>query len=249
MGLTRFLGNSVWHWLNLSRNPVERKSLMGSDLSFDEIALRELICQAGHRLYQKNYLASCDGNISYRISNDRILITPTGVSKGFLNPKSLAVVDLSGKVLEGAPSGELKMHLQVYLSCEKARAVVHAHPPHAIAWSVAAPDMKELPAHSLSEVILAAGSIPFVPYARPGTEEMGENLKSYLPGHRALILSRHGALTWGESLEEAVNGMERVDHSAQILFLARQLGDLTFLPQEEVEYLKTVREKMGEKLL
>lgn len=214
-----------------------------------ENILREQICRAGQRLYQKNFLASCDGNISFRISNERILITPTGVSKGHLEPELIAVVDLSGNVIQGRPSGELKMHLQVYRSSEKALAVVHAHPPHAIAWSVAKPEMKELPSHCLSEVILAAGSIPFVPYARPGTEEMAEKLEPYLPKHRALILSRHGALTWGESLDEAVNGMERVDHSAQILFLSRQLGELTYLPEEEVKYLKGIREQMGEKLL
>lgn len=214
-----------------------------------EINLRKQICQAGQRLYQKNFLASCDGNVSVRLSNDRILITPTGVSKGFLKPEQIAVVDLSGKVIEGHPSGEMKMHLQVYRSSKKAQAVVHAHPPHAIAWSVAEPSLKELPSHCLSEVILAAGAIPFVPYARPGTEDMAEKLKPYLPEYRALILSRHGALTWGESLDEAVNGMERVDHSAQILFLARQLGELSFLPEEEVKYLKSVREKIGERLL
>lgn len=214
-----------------------------------EINLREQICQAGQRLYQKNFLASCDGNISFRINDERILITPTGVSKGHLKAEEIAVVTLSGEVLEGNPSGEMKMHLQVYRSSDKAKAVVHAHPPHAIAWSVAEPDLKELPSHCLSEVILAAGAIPFVPYARPGTEDMAEKLKPYLPKHRALILSRHGALTWGESLDEAVNGMERVDHSAQILFLARQLGSLTFLPEEEVKHLKSVREKIGERLL
>jgi len=214
-----------------------------------ETQWRREICAAGKRLYQKNFLASCDGNISLRLEGERLLITPTGVPKGFLEPSMMAVMHLNGEVLEGKPSGEALMHLQVYRSCPQARAVVHAHPPHAIAWSVAEPQRKELPAEALSEVILAAGAIPFVPYARPGTQEMGENLKPFLPAHRALILSRHGALTWGESLEEAVNGMERVDHSAQILFLAKQLGALTFLPEEEIRALKEMRARMGEKLL
>ncbi len=222
---------------------------MGLGRGFDEFSLRKQICEAGRRLYQRNYLASCDGNISVRVSNEQILITPTGVSKGYLEPESICVVNLEGKVLKGKPSGELAIHLEVYRCSEKAKAVVHAHPPHAIAWSVARPDLKELPSECLSEVILAAGAIPFVPYARPGTESMGENLRPFLPDHRALILSRHGALTWGEDLVEAVNGMERVDHSAQILFLAAQMGELNPLPDSEIEYLKSVRKKLGEKLL
>lgn len=215
----------------------------------NEIEIREKICVVGQRMHMKNFLASCDGNISYRMSDERILITPTAVSKGYLRPEDIAVVDLSGEVISGRPSGELKMHLQVYRSSEKAKAVVHAHPPHAIAWSVAEPDLKELPSECLSEVILATGSIPFVPYARPGTQDMGERLTPFLPKHRALILSRHGALAWGEDLDEAANGMERIDHSAQILFLAKQLGGLSALPLEEVNHLKKMREQIGERLL
>ncbi|NCN95876.1 MAG: class II aldolase/adducin family protein, partial [Bdellovibrionales bacterium] len=158
-----------------------------------ELDLRQEICQAGFRLYSKNYLASCDGNLSFRISDDRILITPSGVSKGYLRPEDLAVVDLSGRVLEGQPSSEVKMHLAVYRKCPKAKAVVHAHPPHAIAWTVGRPELKALPSECLSEVILATGEIPIVPYARPGTEEMGSHMDPFLPSRRALILSRHGA--------------------------------------------------------
>lgn len=141
------------------------------------------------------------------------------------------------------------MHLEVYKRCPEARAVVHAHPPTAIAWSVARPELRELPANCLSEVILAAGSIPFVPYARPGTKGMGDVLQPFLPERRVMILSRHGALSWGEDLEEAYNGMERLEHSAQILKNAADLGVLTELPAEEVAVLKEMRKKMGPKSL
>lgn len=222
---------------------------MTSKQIFNEQKIREEICLVGRRLHQKNFLAACDGNISFRLSDDRILMTPTGVSKGFLSPEDLCAVDLEGQVKEGSPSGEMPMHLEVYRLSPLARAVVHAHPPYAIAWSVARPNLKELPAECLSEVILATGAIPFVPYARPGTSQMAEQLRPFLPHHRALILSRHGALAWGESLTEAVNGMERVDHSAQILWLAEQMGGLSPLPEEEIKYLKSIRKKIGERLL
>lgn len=194
-------------------------------------------------------LASADGNVSCRLSNDRILITPTGVNKAFMNAREMAVVTLDNQVLSGTPSGERLMHLEVYRRCPNARAIVHAHPPTAIAWTVARPDWSELPANCLSEVILAVGRIPFVPYARPGTAQMGTNLLPYLPQCRVLVLARHGALSWGESLDEAYNGMERLEHSAQILMHAQVLGGLTPLPPAEVQALLEMRAKLGERTL
>jgi L-fuculose-phosphate aldolase len=207
------------------------------------------IRRACRRLWKRNMLASADGNISVRLDRDEIMITPSGVAKAFMDPAEMCVINLKGELLKGQASSERLMHLEVYRSCPEAMAVVHAHPPHAIAWSVAEPELKELPGGALSEVVLAAGRIPFVPYARPSTEAMGSVLREFLPAHRLMILSRHGGLAWGESLEEAVNGMERLEHSAQILFLARSLGPLNLLPPEEIEALKAMRAKMGEKLL
>lgn len=215
----------------------------------DKSSLSSDIQQACKRLWDRNMLASADGNVSVRLSDQEILITPSGISKAFMKPEEICVVDIEGNLIQGKASSERLMHLQVYRQCPKARAVVHAHPPHAIAWSVAHPELKELPKECMSELILAAGRIPIAAYARPGTEAMGEVLSHFLPNHRLMILSRHGGLAWGESLEEAVNGMERLEHSAQILFLAHQLGGLTSLPAEEVSVLQEMRKKLGEKLL
>lgn len=211
--------------------------------------IRKQIVRAAERLYERNMLAAADGNISFRLTDSRILITPSGVSKAFVQPDQLAVIDLEGRVLEGKPSGERDMHLAIYRECPQAKAVVHAHPVHAIAWSLAKPELTELPNEHLGEVILGAGRIPFVPYARPGTVEMGTQLKPFLPKSRAMILSRHGAVCWGEDLSEAMNGMERVEHSAQILFLAEQLGGALKLPGDEVQALREMRKNMGERLL
>lgn len=205
-----------------------------------------LICQS---LHQKGYLAAADGNVSYRLSDDEILITPSGVSKARMNTEQMAVVNLQGEVLSGRPSSERLMHLQVYRNCPEAKAVLHAHPPYSIAWSVARPDLKELPAEAMSELILAVGGVPFVPYARPSTQKMGDVLEPYLPEYRAMILSRHGALIWGENLEEVHNGIERVEHAAQVLSYAQQIGGITKLPEDEVSALKEMRQKIGSRIL
>lgn len=207
------------------------------------------IVEICRRLSAKNLLASADGNVSVRVSDDEIWITPAGQNKAFIEPGDMALIALDGRVLHGNPSSERLMHLEVYRSCPKARAIVHAHPPTAIAWTVARPDMKELPGEGLSELILALGRVPVAPYARPGTAAMGEVLRPFLPGTRVMVLARHGAISWGEDLDEAYNGMERLEHVAGILKSAEELGGLTALPKEEVEALWEMRRKLGERTL
>jgi L-fuculose-phosphate aldolase len=209
----------------------------------------QAVCDACRRLHRRNLLAAADGNISLRLSDGRLAMTPSGVNKSALRPEDMTFLLLDGTVVSGAPSSERAMHLAVYRQCPQARVVVHAHPPTAIAWTLARPELLELPSDALPEVILAAGRIPVVPYARPGTEAMGNALEPFLPSHRLLLLARHGALAWGESLEEAVNGIERVEHAALILKTALELGGAKPLPEDEQRALHALRAKSGPKLL
>lgn len=200
-------------------------------------------------LHQSGWLAACDGNVSALTEKGTLWITPSAVHKGFITAEDLCEVTLDNRVLSGKASSERLMHLEIYNSCPKAKAVVHAHPPTATAWSVAKPELQELPSKSLSEVILAVGSIPIVPYARPGTEDMGSVLKPFLPHNRVMILGCHGAVAWGETIEEAYNGIERLEHSAKVLMYALSMGGLSELPSEEISYLRGLRQKIGEKTL
>ena len=209
----------------------------------------EKIITTCQRLHARNMLSAADGNISYRVNNNFILITPSGIAKAFMTAKDIAIINIEGEILHGKPSTERWMHLEIFKTCEKAKTVIHAHPTTAIAWSIARPDISKLPSDCLSEVILATGDIPFADYARPGTSAMGEVLKPFLPKHRALILRRHGAVTWGEDLDEAYRGMERIENSAQILAEAVKLGGLHPLPPDEVQYLYELRKKIGDILL
>lgn len=195
-------------------------------------------------LYKRNMLAAADGNISYRINNEQIIITPSGKAKAFITPKEMATITLDNKIISGNPSGERLMHLAIYQHCEKAKCVVHAHPPSAIAWGITDNTLTSLPSESLSELILMTPTIPIVTYARPGTQAMGENLIPYLPELKLFILAHHGALAWGESLEEAWYGMERLEHTADILLRAKTLGNIIALPKKEIEALHALREHM-----
>jgi L-fuculose-phosphate aldolase len=214
-------------------------------ISSDKDKQIEMIA-AAKRLYQHQILAATDGNLSARETGETILITPSGKQKAFLTPGDFVLFNSQNKTKKGKASSEVSMHLKVYELCPKANFVIHAHPPSAIAWSIAFPKLKFMPNDILPELILAAGNIPFIPYARPGTEQMAFNIAPYLPHHRAMVLSRHGALSWGESIDEAINGIERIEHTAQILLKAKTLRGLTTLPQDEIDYLQQKRKKIGE---
>lgn len=207
------------------------------------------IVDIARRLHGRDCLAAADGNLSVRVDDDEIWMTPSGVAKAFMNPDDMACISLNGDIRHGQPSGERLMHLEIYRRCPQARAVVHAHPPTAIAWTLARPELKELPSDALPEVLLACGRVPIVPYARPGTPEMGSALAAFLPGDRALLLSRHGAVCWGEDLEEAWRGLERIEHAAKILLAAEQLGGARPVPPEEMPGLRALRATLGGKLL
>jgi len=222
---------------------------MRSERGTELDAVLEDVCDVCRRLHARNLVAAADGNVSVRLGDGRIAITPAGAVKSRLQPSQMALLEADGTVVRGAPSSERLMHLAIYRARPDARAVVHAHPPTAIAWTVARPDLRELPADVLPEVMLAVGAIPVVPYARPGTAAVGDGLLPHLARRRLLILARHGAVCWGESLEEAYNGMERVEHVAQILKAAHELGGVTPLPPGELAALAQVRAALGPRVL
>ncbi len=212
-------------------------------------SLLEEIIDGCRRLHDQGLLAAADGNVSARLPDGRIAITPRGVPKAELRIQDFAFLDLEGHVLQGDPSSERAMHLEVYRRAPEARAVVHAHPATAIAWSLARPELQELPSDALPEVILATGRIPIVPMAVPGTEAMGTNLRPFLPENRVLILARHGGLCWGESLREALGGLERLEQVAKILMAAGQLGGAKPLEDAELAELKALRAKLGPRVI
>ncbi|MEZ0370782.1 MAG: class II aldolase/adducin family protein [Candidatus Sericytochromatia bacterium] len=200
-------------------------------------------------LHERRLLVSADGNLSCRLDDGSILITPSGLNKSRLGPQDLALIRLDGEILLGKPSSERLMHLEIYRQVPEARAITHAHPPHAIALSLARPYWKHLPVDGLPEVLIAAGEIPVVPYARPGTEKMGTALRPFLPASRLMILARHGAVCWGESLDETVDGIERLEQICQILSLAESMGGTTPLPAGELQALRQLRQKLGPRIL
>lgn len=190
------------------------------------------VCRA---LYQRQLLAAMDGNLSVR-HGENLLTTPSGINKGFIQEKDILTVDFTGQVLAGAgqPTSELLLHLEVYRTRPEVRAAIHAHPPIATAFTIAGLSLAE---GILPEVVLSLGAIPTAPYATTGTSEMATAVRDLLPYYDAILLEQHGALTVGKTLWEAYNRMEKVEHAAWTVWLARQLGGARSLPSEEVATL------------
>jgi L-fuculose-phosphate aldolase len=209
-----------------------------------EFQLKRDIIEVGRRIYNRGYVAANDGNISIRIDENRVLCTPTGVSKGFMTPDMISTVDLDGNVISGTwkPSSELKMHLAVYKAREDVRSVVHAHPPYATAFAVAGYALKEA---IMPEVIISLGWVPLTKYGTPSTEEIPEAILPYLPCHDAFLLENHGALTVGTDVYNALFKMETLEMGAQISLFSRILGGAQEISPENVERLMEVRRNLG----
>jgi L-fuculose-phosphate aldolase len=207
-----------------------------------EHILRHEIVRIGRLLYERGLIVARDGNISARLGDELIITTPSGACKGMLESEELVIVDLEGQAQgdDRRPSSELQMHLAVYQHRPDVQAVVHAHPPIAVACTLAGVRMDE---PLLPETIIALGAVPTARYALAGTREMYEAIAPLLPHHNAILLTHHGALTVGKSLMQAFHRMEHVEHCAKILLAAHQLGGARPLPPEQLAQLDDLRLK------
>jgi len=211
-----------------------------------EAALRRGVALVCARLYERGLIAGQDGNVSVRLDEHRLLVTPAGLSKVDVTPEALVVVSLDGAVdaratadPEARPTTELGMHLRIYARRPDVRAVVHAHPPVATGFAVAGEDFL---AGVLPEIIFQMGGVPLVPYATPGTPAVAEALDRFLERHDAWLLASHGATTVGPSLTVAHQRMESLEHAARIIFTARRLGRVNELSAAQVSELSAARE-------
>ncbi len=209
----------------------------------DEQSARKLIVEIGKLMYDKGYVTSSDGNISYRLGENLILATPTQVSKGRMTEDMMALTDLEGNALNDRKmSSEIKMHLLIYNMRPDVNAVCHAHTPHGTAFAAAG---LAIDAPILSEVILTLGCVPLTAYGTPSTTELTDALVPYVEHHNALLLENHGVVAYGNDLWQAFDRLETLEHTAKIAILAKTLGGANDLPPDAIEKLINLREKGG----
>ncbi len=213
--------------------------------SEEETRLRKSICNIGKLCYERNFIVAADGNISVRMSDDTLLITPTGAMKGFLEPHHIAHVDMTGKAVDQGPraSSEIGIHLTSYEERADIRAVCHAHPPHAVALTIAGIDM-QMPI--IPEIIVTIGGIPTAPFGTPGTDELPESIRELVRCSDTVLMQNHGSVTLGTNLMDAYKKLDMLEHTARILWLAHTVkGGLEPLPPEAVAKLLATRQALG----
>ena len=201
------------------------------------------IVEFGRLLYKQKLISGSDGNLSVRLDDDRIIVTPSGLAKGRLSAENIVTVDINGKKLQGSlnPSSEIAMHTFVYQNREDISACVHSHAPYATSFAVAGIELTE---DILPEVVLFVGGIPLTEYAPPGTDAVPKSLEPHIENNNAFLLRNHGLLTIGRSLEEAYNRHEIIEHYARIVHLARQLGNVNSIPSDDFKRLEKMRQKL-----
>ena len=207
-------------------------------------ALRKEICEVGRRVYQRGYVAANDGNISVRMEADRVLCTPTGVSKGYLGEHMLAICDMDGEQIAGSMkiSSEIRMHLEIYKLRSDVNSVVHAHPPTATGFAVAGIELTQC---VLPEVIVSLGGIPLAAYGTPGGPDIVEPMKPLLRQYDAVLMANHGVVTLGQHVMDAHFKMETVEHFAKIALVAHQLGSVGTIADKDVDDLVVLRDRFG----
>jgi len=210
-----------------------------------EWQVKKQICDIGRRIYQRGYVAANDGNITYRLGKGRFLCTPTGVSKGFLTPDMICLVDDNGKQISGSypRTSEILLHLEIFHELPEINAVVHAHPPHATAFAVAGIDV---PSCVLPEVEIFIGQVPIAQYDTPGSKTFAETILPHLRNKaNTILLANHGVVACDASLEQAYFHIETLDSYCQVLLLSRQIGNIQQLPETKVRELLDLKKKLG----
>jgi L-fuculose-phosphate aldolase len=226
-----------------SRSPKHELEAFFRSERIHELKLQ--ICDIGRRLWQRAYVDGNGGNIAIRVGEDLALCTPTLVSKGFMKPEDMCIVNLEGTQLCGEKkrTSEILMHLQIMKRQPRAVATVHCHPPYATGFAVAG---VQPPTCMIPEFEVFA-SVAIAPYRTPGTPEMGKLVADLVDQHNTILMANHGVVTWSHNdVEDAYFKMEILEAYCRTVLVASQLGKPvnTMTPTQLQDLLK-IKQSLG----
>jgi L-fuculose-phosphate aldolase len=206
--------------------------------------IKQEICEIGDRLYKRGFAAANDGNISFRVAENQVVCTPTMISKGFMKPDDLCIVDMEGKQISGKRkrTSEIMLHLAIMKERPEVKSVVHCHPPHATAFGIA---REPVPQCVLPEVEIFLGDVPITKYEIPGGKEFANTILPFVHKTNVIILANHGTVSFGETVEKAYWWTEILDAYCRMLMLARGLGNINYFTEPEAKALLALKEKWG----
>jgi len=225
-----------------------RSSKAELEAFFNASPIHELklqICEIGRRLWQRAYVDGNGGNIAIRVGEDIVLCTPTLVSKGFMTPEDLCLVDLDGNQLVGTKkrTSEILMHLEIMKRQPRAVASVHCHPPYSTAFAVAG---VEPPTCMIPEFEVFA-SVATAPYRTPGTPEMGKLVADLVDTHNTILMANHGVVSWSHNnVEDAYFKMEILEAYCRTVLVASQLGKpVKTMTAAQLQDLLKIKQNLG----
>ncbi|MBI4164847.1 MAG: class II aldolase/adducin family protein, partial [Acidobacteria bacterium] len=211
----------------------------------EALPIKEEIVRVGKKLWDRQYVDGNGGNITYRITENRVICTPTLLSKADLTVDDLCLVDLEGNQLagKGKRTSEAYLHLEIYKTVPEARAAVHAHPPHATAYAITG---RVPPTCVIPEQDVFVGAVAISPYETPGTREFARTITPYAKDHNTILLANHGVICWADTPTHAEWYVEIVDTYCRTLMLAAQLGaPVTRIPPDKKAVLLEIKKRLG----
>ena len=210
---------------------------------------KQEMCDIGHRIWLRRYCAGNEGNHSVRIDDDRILCTPSGVSKGFLSPEMICLMDMSGNRLDDnpgyRPTSEINTHIEIYKKRYDVKSVIHSHPTHATAFAITGIPLPE-GIHPEAELFL--GHVPVAKFAIPSKQELTESIVPLIQKDtRAVIMESHGVICFAETLETTYYKLEILDAYCQILLLTKSIQKPRLFSNQQMKELLKLKQAFGEK--
>jgi L-fuculose-phosphate aldolase len=225
--------------------PAPGKNRWAALLDSPEAAkIKDEIVRVGYKLWQRQYADGNGGNISYRLTEEAVICTPTLVSKADLRPEDLVLVDLEGNRLAGitARTSEILLHLAIYRAVPQAKAIVHCHPPHATAYAITG---RVPPTGILPEFEVFVGRVAIAPYETPGTQEFAETVLPFIQGHNTVLLSNHGVVCWANTPTRAEWYAEILETYCWTLAIAQQMGaPVLTIPADKVDELMDIKRRL-----
>ncbi len=212
--------------------------------SKEATTIKEQICDIGRRIWAREYCDGNGGNISARLGPDRFICTPTGVSKGFMTPDMMCMVDGKGKQLGGTwkRSSEITTHMAIFHSTPEAVSVCHAHPVHAGAFAIKG---MQPPPRLIPELEVFVGTVAYTPYKTPGSPEIAAEIFPLAPKHQSILMGNHGVICWGKSVEDAYFKMEITDAYCRTVILAQSIPGSASIPCDKLPELLNIKKSLG----
>ncbi|NDV62854.1 class II aldolase/adducin family protein [Puniceicoccales bacterium CK1056] len=206
--------------------------------------LKERICHIGKRIWDKGYVDGNGGNITVRVGDNLVLCTPTLISKGFMTPDDICMVDLDGNQVAGTRprTSEVNTHLGIMKNEPKAKSCVHAHPVYATAFAVAGVTP---PSCLIPEPEVFLGEIGLASYQTPGTPENAQEVGQLAKKHQSILMQNHGVICWGKDVEDAYWKMENTDAFCQTVTVSMQIGGPKQYGTDKLKELINIRKNLG----